>query len=60
MTAMKINVLACDHADCTVQIASKDRESAFSLRVRVRKENGWRSAPSNRRGGYTDLCRWHA
>jgi len=55
-----VNVLACDKDGCTEQIAARDREPADALRQRARRENGWRSIPSNAADGHTDLCRWHA
>lgn len=60
MTARKVNVLQCDREGCTEQIQAHDRETAVELRGRARRENGWRSIPSNVDGGHTDLCRWHS
>lgn len=60
MTARKIVVLACDHDGCDAFLTAGDFESLPQLRARAAKENGWRSIPSFRDGGHTDLCRFHA
>jgi len=60
MSARKVNVLACDKDGCTEQVAAHDREPAEALRLRARRDHGWRSIPSFTAGGHTDLCRWHA
>jgi hypothetical protein len=60
MTARKINALTCDRAGCTAQLQAEDRESAYELRIRAARENGWTSERVAQGPGFIDLCRWHS
>lgn len=58
MTARKLNALTCDKEGCPEQLQALDRESAYELRIRAARDNGWRFEGAGQ--GFIDYCRWHA